>query len=102
MPKRSQADEPEVPVQVREWIGPALTSPDLVLYASKYSRGVNHSDVAPIEGSCSAIGLHFLIEPMLRPAASRNVVTPLLSARAVPVTPGDELGASVTDGAIRR
>jgi hypothetical protein len=31
-----------------------------------------------------------------------NVVTPLLSARAVPVTPGDELGASVTDGAIRR
>src|ERR1700758_2771231 len=31
VPKRSQADEPEVPVQVREWIGPALASPDLVL-----------------------------------------------------------------------
>jgi hypothetical protein len=29
VPKRSQADEPEVPVQVREWIGPALASPDL-------------------------------------------------------------------------
>jgi hypothetical protein len=30
-PKRSQEDEPEVPVQVREWIAPALASPDLVL-----------------------------------------------------------------------
>jgi len=84
VPKRSQADEPEVPVQVREWIGPALTSPDLVLYASKYSRGVNHSDVAPIEGLCSAIGLHLLIEPVTRPLASWNVVTLLLSVRAVP------------------
>jgi len=34
VPKRSQADEPEVPVQVREWIGPALASPDLVLDAT--------------------------------------------------------------------
>ena len=34
--------------------------------ASKYSGGVNHSDVAPIEGSCSAIGLHLLIEPVTR------------------------------------
>src|SRR5439155_14536447 len=33
VPKRSQADEPEVPVEVREWIGPALASPDLVLDA---------------------------------------------------------------------
>jgi hypothetical protein len=47
---------------------------------------VNHSDVAPIEGSCSAIGLHLLIEPVTRPLASWNVVTPLLSVRAVPVT----------------
>ena len=30
---RSQAHEPEVPVQVREWIGPALAMPDLVLMA---------------------------------------------------------------------
>src|ERR1700722_19147888 len=29
--KRGQAYEPEVPVEVREWIGPAPTSPDLVL-----------------------------------------------------------------------
>src|SRR5262245_65020594 len=33
VPKRSQADEPEVPVEVREWIGPAPASPDLVLEA---------------------------------------------------------------------
>jgi len=33
VPKRRQAYEPEVPVQVREWIGPALASPDLVLDA---------------------------------------------------------------------
>src|SRR5215472_14596095 len=33
VPKRGQAHEPEVPVEVREWIGPALVSPDLVLEA---------------------------------------------------------------------
>ena len=43
------------------------------------------TDVAPIEGSCSAIGLHLLIEPVTRPLASWNVVTPLLLVRAVPV-----------------
>src|SRR5262245_11102243 len=32
-PKRSQTHEPEVPVEVREWIGPAPASPDLVLDA---------------------------------------------------------------------
>jgi hypothetical protein len=30
-PTRGQAYEPEVPVKVREWIGPALAPPDLVL-----------------------------------------------------------------------
>ena len=32
-PSRSQANESEVPVQMREWIRPALASPDLVLAA---------------------------------------------------------------------
>src|SRR6516165_4719975 len=32
-PERGQTYEPMVPVKVREWIGPALASPDLVLYA---------------------------------------------------------------------
>jgi hypothetical protein len=31
VPKPAQADEPEVPVKVREWIGPALAPPDFVL-----------------------------------------------------------------------
>ncbi len=33
VPKPGQAYEPEVPVKVREWICPALASPDLVLGA---------------------------------------------------------------------
>ena len=33
VPKPTQAYEPEVPVKVREWIGPAPASPDLVLDA---------------------------------------------------------------------
>src|SRR5450756_1260 len=32
-PKPAQAYEPEVPVEVREWIGPAPALPDLVLDA---------------------------------------------------------------------
>ena len=33
VPQPCQAYEPEVPVEVREWIGPASASPDLVLGA---------------------------------------------------------------------
>src|SRR3981189_2274942 len=33
VPKPGQTDEPEGPVEVREWIGPASASPDLVLGA---------------------------------------------------------------------
>src|SRR6476469_7546606 len=33
VPKPAQAHEPEVPVKVREWIRPALASPDFVLEA---------------------------------------------------------------------
>ena len=33
VPKPAQAYEPEVPVEVREWIGPALASPGFVLDA---------------------------------------------------------------------
>jgi hypothetical protein len=32
-PERGQAYEPEVPVEMREWISPALASPDVVLDA---------------------------------------------------------------------
>src|ERR1700677_4990765 len=33
VPKPGQTYEPEVPVEVREWIAPALASPDVVLEA---------------------------------------------------------------------
>src|SRR6266540_1116175 len=33
VPKPAQAYEPKVPVKMREWIGPALATPDLVLDA---------------------------------------------------------------------
>ena len=33
VPKPAQAYEPKVPLKMREWIGPALASPDLVLDA---------------------------------------------------------------------
>ena len=44
VPKPAQTYEPEVPVEVREWIAPALASPDLVLEAqppAQPHRGVS-------------------------------------------------------------
>jgi hypothetical protein len=43
VPKPAQAYEPEVPVKVREWIGPALASPGFVLDAQPPAQP--HSDV---------------------------------------------------------
>src|SRR5262249_54302823 len=63
VPKRSQADEPEVPVQVREWIGPALAAPDLVLDAQPpaqphsgvvVDRSVRFGDGRPIRAACGS------------------------------------------------
>jgi len=59
--------------------------------ARKISGGVYQSSDRPIDCSCSDMGLHFLIEPVVRPAASRNVVTRLRSVRAVPM-PRRDLG----------
>ena len=39
VPKPAQTYEPEVPVEVREWIAPALASPDLVLGNSTSNSG---------------------------------------------------------------
>ena len=44
VPKSAQAYEPEVPVEVREWICPASASPDLVLGAQPPAQP--HSRVA--------------------------------------------------------
>src|ERR1700751_866552 len=67
-PKRSEAYEPEVPVKVREWIGPALASPDLVLDAQPPAQP--HSSVVvdrPIR-----FGDRAYIE-VVRPSAQRAV-----------------------------
>src|SRR5262245_18460140 len=67
-PKRGQADEPEVPVKVREWISPAFASPDLMLDAQPPAQP--HSRVVvdrPIR-----LGNGSYIE-VVRPSAQRAV-----------------------------
>src|SRR5215510_6499807 len=65
VPKPAQAYEPEVPVKVREWIGPALASPDLVLEAQpsaqphRCERPIRFTDGAYVE--------------VVRPSAQRAV-----------------------------
>src|SRR6516225_4406502 len=68
VPKRSQADEPEVPVQVREWIGPALASPDLVLDAQPPAQP--HSGVVVDRPVRFGDGTYFEV---VRPSAQRSV-----------------------------
>src|SRR6516164_9267669 len=68
VPKRSQADEPEVPVQVREWIGPALASPDLVLDAQPPAQP--HSGVVVDRPVRFGDGTYFEV---VRPSAQRAV-----------------------------
>src|ERR1700756_216649 len=68
VPKRSQADESEVPVQVREWIGPALASPDLVLDAQPPAQP--HSGVVVDRPIRFCDGAYFKV---VRPSAQRAV-----------------------------
>src|SRR5262249_5468865 len=68
VPKRSQADEPEVPVQVREWIGPALASPDFVLDAQPPAQP--HSGVVIDRPVRFGDGAYFEV---VRPSAQRAV-----------------------------
>src|SRR5215510_12928737 len=68
VPKRSQADELEVPVQVREWIGPALASPDLVLDAQPPTQP--HSGVVVDRPVRFGDGTYFEV---VRPSAQRAV-----------------------------
>src|SRR6202043_4238273 len=68
VPKHAQPYEPEVPVEMREWIGPALASPDLVLDAQPPAQP--HRGVAiecPIRLADSAY-----LE-VVRPSAQRAV-----------------------------
>src|SRR5208282_307904 len=64
VPKPTQTYEPEVPVEVREWIAPALASPDVVLEAQPPRRvGVER----PIRLAESAY------REVVRPSAQRAV-----------------------------
>ena len=67
-PKRAQAYEPEVPVKVREWIGPALASPDLVLDAQPPAQP--HRCVAVERPIRFADGAYLEV---VRPSAQRAV-----------------------------
>ena len=69
-PKRGQTHEPEVPVKVREWIGPALTSPDPVLDAQPPAQP--HSSVVVDVDRPIRFGDGAYIE-VVRPSAQRAV-----------------------------
>src|SRR5208337_2443402 len=68
VPKSGQAYEPEVPVEVREWIAPAPSSPDFVLEAQPPAQP--HRRVS-IEGPIRlAEGAY---RKVVRPSAQRSV-----------------------------
>src|SRR5258708_4987538 len=68
VPKPAQAYEPEVPVKVREWISPALASPNLVLEAQPPTQP--HSGVV-VERPIRLVDGAYL--EVVRPAAQRAV-----------------------------
>src|SRR5215510_5400767 len=68
VPKPAQAYEPEVPVEVREWIGPALASPDVVLGAQPPAQP--HSCVV-VERPVRFVDGAYL--EVVRPSAQRAV-----------------------------
>src|SRR5258708_27328234 len=68
VPKPAQAYEPKVPVKVREWIGPALASPDLVLEAQPPAQP--HSGVVVDCPVRFRDGAYFEV---VRPSAERAV-----------------------------
>src|ERR1700732_4457160 len=68
VPKPAQTYEPEVPVKMREWIGPALASPDLVLDAQPPAQP--HRGVAVECPIRLADGAYLEV---VRPSATRTV-----------------------------
>src|SRR5271156_758918 len=68
VPKPGQTHEPEVPVEVREWISPALASPDVVLEAQPPAQPHRRVSVErPIRLAESAY------REVVRPSAQRAV-----------------------------
>src|ERR1700687_5843672 len=68
VPKPAQTYEPEVPIKVREWISPALASPDLVLDAQPPAQP--HSGVVVDRPVRFRDGAYFEV---VRPSAQRAV-----------------------------
>src|SRR5450759_920703 len=68
VPKPAQTYEPEVPVEVREWIGPAPALPDLVLDAQPPAQP--HSGVVVDRPVRFGDGAYFEV---VRPSAQRAV-----------------------------
>src|SRR5215467_11173799 len=68
VPKPAQAYEPEVPVKMREWIGPALASPDVVLDAQPPAQP--HSGVVV---DCPVRLVDGAYIEVVRPSAQRAV-----------------------------
>src|SRR6202011_4008819 len=68
VPKPAQAHESEVPVKVREWIRPALASPDLVPEAQPPAQP--HSAVVVERRVRFCDGAYFEV---VRPSAQRTV-----------------------------
>src|SRR5258708_39502493 len=68
VPKPAQAYEPEVPVEMREWISPALASPDLVLETQPPAQP--HSRVTVERPIRFADGAYLEV---VRPSAQRAV-----------------------------
>src|SRR4051794_11220337 len=68
VPKPAQAYEPEVPVKVREWISPALASPDFVLDARPPTQP--HSGAVVDRPVRFGDGAYFEV---VRPSAQRAV-----------------------------
>src|SRR5439155_11006066 len=67
-PERGEAYEPEVPVKVREWIGPALASPDFMLDAQPPTQP--HRCVAVDRPICFVDGAYLEV---VRPSTQRAV-----------------------------
>src|SRR5882757_9034196 len=81
VPKPGQTHEPEVPVEVREWIAPALASPDLVLESQPPAQP--HSRIVVERAICFAGGAD---TEVIGPSAQRaGQLQALLSPASYPL-----------------
>jgi hypothetical protein len=101
VPEPTQAYEPEVPVEVREWIGPAPASPDLVLgtqppaqphsvaveRAIRFADGANAEVVGPSASRSRVVTRLYCVAPHtghLKPLGQRDAITIARHCSSVP------------------